>query len=200
MTGVLVVTSVTAQTKVLPRIGAKPLVVTGHDARHDRDAQLHPHHPGQRYASDVLPGLLIIGVGMGCIFAPAIGTATLGVDVHETGVASAMVNTSQQIGGSVGLALLSTLSASAAAQLRAKPWPPAWAGRGGRDPRLHDGVHLGGRNLRPRPAPRAPHPAAKDPRACSLKTALARGLHAHHVEPRKLHQRRSRYFGGGSSR
>jgi hypothetical protein len=51
---------------------------------------------------------------MGCIFAPAIGTATLGVEVHETGVASAMVNTSQQVGGSVGLALLSTLSASAA--------------------------------------------------------------------------------------
>jgi hypothetical protein len=52
---------------------------------------------------------------MGCVFAPAIGTATLGVDVHEIGVASAMVNTSQQVGGSVGLALLSTLSASAAA-------------------------------------------------------------------------------------
>jgi hypothetical protein len=70
--------------------------------------------PGSSYASGILPGLLIIGLGMGCIFAPAIGTATLGVDVHETGVASAMVNTSQQIGGSVGLALLSTVSASAA--------------------------------------------------------------------------------------
>lgn len=56
-----------------------------------------------------------VGLGMGCVFAPAIGTATLGVEVNETGVASAMVNTSQQIGGSVGLALLSTISASAAA-------------------------------------------------------------------------------------
>ena len=52
---------------------------------------------------------------MGCIFAPAIGTATLGVEVRETGVASAMVNTSQQVGGAVGLALLSTVSASAVA-------------------------------------------------------------------------------------
>jgi hypothetical protein len=71
--------------------------------------------PGSSYAGDVLPSLLIIGLGMGCIFAPAIGTATLGVDEHDTGIASAMVNTSQQVGGSVGLALLSTVSASAAA-------------------------------------------------------------------------------------
>ena len=48
------------------------------------------------------------------IFAPAIGTATLGVNRNEAGVASAMVNTSQQIGGSVGTALLSTLFASSA--------------------------------------------------------------------------------------
>jgi sugar phosphate permease len=52
---------------------------------------------------------------MGCIFAPAFGTATLGVDRQEAGIASAMVNTSQQVGGSVGTALLSTLFASAAA-------------------------------------------------------------------------------------
>jgi hypothetical protein len=52
---------------------------------------------------------------MGCIFAPAFGTATLGVDRNDAGVASAMVNTSQQVGGSVGTALLSTLFASAAA-------------------------------------------------------------------------------------
>jgi hypothetical protein len=52
---------------------------------------------------------------MGCIFAPAFGTATLGVERQEAGIASAMVNTSQQVGGSVGTALLSTLFASSAA-------------------------------------------------------------------------------------
>jgi len=52
---------------------------------------------------------------MGAIFAPAFGTATLGVDRTEAGIAAAMVNTSQQVGGSVGTALLSTLFASAAA-------------------------------------------------------------------------------------
>jgi MFS family permease len=63
----------------------------------------------------VLPSLLILGAGMGTIFAPAFGTATLGVPRNEAGVASAMVNTSQQVGGSVGTSLLSTLFASSAA-------------------------------------------------------------------------------------
>lgn len=50
---------------------------------------------------------------MGCIFAPAFSTATLGVQGTEAGVASAMVNISQQVGGSVGTALLSTIFAGA---------------------------------------------------------------------------------------
>jgi MFS family permease len=58
---------------------------------------------------------MILGLGMGLIFAPAFGTATLGVPGNEAGVASAMVNTSQQVGGSVGTSLLSTLFASSAA-------------------------------------------------------------------------------------
>ena len=72
--------------------------------------------PGSTYAGAVLPGLLVIGAGMGCIFAPAFGTATLGVQGTEAGVASAMVNTSQQVGGSIGTALLSTIFATAAAE------------------------------------------------------------------------------------
>jgi EmrB/QacA subfamily drug resistance transporter len=114
MMGVLVATSVTAQTRVLPRIGAKPLVMTGMTLGVIAMIIFTRLTPGGAYVTHVLPGLLVIGVGMGCIFAPAIGTATLGVEVRETGVASAMVNTSQQVGGAVGLALLSTLSASAA--------------------------------------------------------------------------------------
>ena len=57
--------------------------------------------------------LIILGVGMGSIFAPAFSTATQGVEGREAGVASAMVNTSQQVGGSVGTSLLSTIFASA---------------------------------------------------------------------------------------
>ncbi len=70
--------------------------------------------PSSVYAPDVLTSLIVLGLGLGMIFARAIGTATLGVDSIEAGVASVMVNTSQQIGGSVGTALLSTLFASSA--------------------------------------------------------------------------------------
>src|SRR5207244_11111680 len=75
--------------------------------------------PGSSYAGNVLPGLLVLGVGMGCIFAPTFATATLGVEEREAGVASAMVNTSQQVGGSVGVSLLSTIFASAVASYTA---------------------------------------------------------------------------------
>jgi hypothetical protein len=61
----------------------------------------------------VLPSLLVLGGGLGLIFAPAMNTATAGVAAHDAGVASAFVNTMQQVGGSLGTALLSTLAASA---------------------------------------------------------------------------------------
>jgi sugar phosphate permease len=66
------------------------------------------------YASHVLPSLILIGVGFGLAVAPSFATATVGVPAHDSGVASAMVNTSQQIGGAIGTALLSTMAASAA--------------------------------------------------------------------------------------
>jgi MFS family permease len=65
------------------------------------------------YAANILGPLLIIGVGMGMIFAPAMNAATSGVQAHDAGVASAAVNTAQQIGGSIGTALLNSLAASA---------------------------------------------------------------------------------------
>jgi hypothetical protein len=61
------------------------------------------------YAGHVLPPLLVMGVGLGLIFAPAMSTATLGVEASDAGVASAMVNTCQQVGGSIGTAVLSSL-------------------------------------------------------------------------------------------
>ncbi len=115
LTAVLVVTSTTVQTKVISRTGAKPLVAIGMALGVIAMLLLTRLSPGAGYASHVLPSLLIVGLGMGCIFAPAFSTATLGIDGSEAGVASAMVNTSQQVGGSVGTALLSTIFASATA-------------------------------------------------------------------------------------
>ena len=56
---------------------------------------------------------MVIGAGIGLVFSAAMATATFGVQPSDAGVASAMVNTMQQIGGSIGTALLSTLAASA---------------------------------------------------------------------------------------
>ncbi|MDQ1131162.1 DHA2 family efflux MFS transporter permease subunit [Microbacterium sp. SORGH_AS_0888] len=66
------------------------------------------------YAANVLPALMIMGVAMGTIMPGSMQTATLGVDRHFAGVASAMVNTSQQVGGSIGTALLNTIATTAA--------------------------------------------------------------------------------------
>jgi predicted MFS family arabinose efflux permease len=115
MTGMIVVTSTFVQTRVLNRTGAKPLVATGMALGVVAMLLFTGLVPAGDYATHVLPGLLIIGVGMGMIFAPCFSTATLGVKSEEAGIAAAMVNTSQQVGGSVGTALLSTLFASAAA-------------------------------------------------------------------------------------
>ncbi len=115
MTVMIVLTATTVQTRILHRTGARPLVMTGMTLGISAMlvfTQLSPH---AAYITHVLPGLLLTGVGMGCIFAPAFSTATLGVKNSDAGIASAMVNTSQQVGGSVGTALLSTIFASAAA-------------------------------------------------------------------------------------
>jgi EmrB/QacA subfamily drug resistance transporter len=70
---------------------------------------LHSH-----YASDVLPTLLLLGIGLGLVFAPAFTLGTLGVDRDDAGVASASINVAQQIGGSIGTSLLNTIAATAA--------------------------------------------------------------------------------------
>jgi hypothetical protein len=67
------------------------------------------------YLSGVLPGLIILGLGMGVIFAQSINTATSGVAREDSGVSSALVNTMQQVGGSIGTAALSTIALSATA-------------------------------------------------------------------------------------
>ncbi|MEK9520271.1 MFS transporter [Streptomyces sp. NPDC087908] len=68
---------------------------------------------GTSYAGLILPAQLLLGLGMGTAFMPAMSLATHGVDPRDAGVASAMVNTSQQVGGAIGTALLNTIAASA---------------------------------------------------------------------------------------
>jgi EmrB/QacA subfamily drug resistance transporter len=102
------------QTRLLPRFGPRPLVAAGMLLSAAAMLMLTGVTVHSSYGTDVLPGLLVVGVGLGLIFAPAMDTATRGVEGSDAGVASALVNTGQQVGGSVGTALLSTLAASAA--------------------------------------------------------------------------------------
>jgi EmrB/QacA subfamily drug resistance transporter len=108
----------------VPRFGPKVMVPIGMTIA--AIGMVYLTHLGvtANYASDVLPALMILGTGMGSIMPAAIQTATLGVDRHFAGVASAMVNTSQQVGGSIGTALLNTLAATAATNYVASHLPP----------------------------------------------------------------------------
>ncbi|WP_204249264.1 MFS transporter [Frondihabitans sp. PAMC 28766] len=99
--------------RLLPRVGPRILIVIGALLGAVGLAWLSQIALDSLYATAVLPGLILMGLGMGLIFSSAINTATSGVAREDAGVASATVNTMQQIGGSIGTALLSTLSASA---------------------------------------------------------------------------------------
>jgi hypothetical protein len=68
--------------------------------------------PGSSYVGLILPAQILLGVGLGTTFMPAMSLATYGVEPRDSGIASAMINTSQQVGGAIGIALLNTIAAS----------------------------------------------------------------------------------------
>jgi EmrB/QacA subfamily drug resistance transporter len=109
----IILAATTVSTRLLARIGPRPLVVGGMASAGLGMALLTRIGVDTGYATHVLPSLVLVGLGFGAIVASAFATAMLGVARHDSGVASAMVSTSQQIGGSIGTALLSTLAASA---------------------------------------------------------------------------------------
>jgi predicted MFS family arabinose efflux permease len=121
MMGALMVTATTTSAAALPRVGPRPLVTAGMLLAAGGVLLLTQLGVDSSYAAHVLPGLIVIGLGLGLAMATAIGTATLGVRPDDAGVASATVNTTQQIGGSIGTALLSTLAASATSSYAASP-------------------------------------------------------------------------------
>jgi EmrB/QacA subfamily drug resistance transporter len=113
MVGMVMGSSAISATRVLPTLGPKPLVPTGLVVAAAGLIYLTRIEVDSSYAGAVLPGILLTGAGFGMVMAPSFATATRGVAPADAGVASAMANTSQQIGGSLGLALLSTLFVSA---------------------------------------------------------------------------------------
>ena len=110
--GIIIFAGVASQ--LLPKFGPKPLMVPGLIFAGIGLLMLTQITPETSYVSHVLPSLLIMSSGMALVFIPLTSTALHGVGNRDTGVASAMINTSQQVGGSLGTALLNTVAATAA--------------------------------------------------------------------------------------
>ncbi|MFI1801928.1 MFS transporter [Streptomyces sp. NPDC020379] len=100
---------------LLPRYGPRPLMLTGFLLAIGAMVWLARLTPTSSYAAHALPAMAVLAFGIGLSFVPLASTALIGVENRDAGIASALVNSTYQIGGSLGTALLNTLAASATA-------------------------------------------------------------------------------------
>ncbi|MDQ0661603.1 EmrB/QacA subfamily drug resistance transporter [Arthrobacter ulcerisalmonis] len=120
MTVVLIVTAgITA--KNLPVLGPKIPTAVGPIFMAAAMLWLTQVRADGSYLVNMLPALILLGIGLGLVFVPMQNLALFGVDKDDAGVASALVNASQQIGGSLGIALFSTVAAAATAAAGGAP-------------------------------------------------------------------------------
>ena len=101
--------------QLVPRFGVRAVAVGGISLAAAGMALLTGVPVDGSYASDLLPGLLPMSIGMGLTFVPITLLGTGNVGAEDAGLASGLFNTSQQVGGALGLAVLSTLAANATA-------------------------------------------------------------------------------------
>jgi EmrB/QacA subfamily drug resistance transporter len=109
----LVVATNLSTVVLMPRVGPKPLVAGGMLAAAGAAAWLAQLGPHTGYAAGVLGPIILAGIGLGMVIAPAINTGTFGVAPQDAGEASATVTVGQQLGASIGTSLLSTVFAAA---------------------------------------------------------------------------------------
>jgi EmrB/QacA subfamily drug resistance transporter len=105
---------------LVTRVGVKPILAVGMGLLGGGLAYFTQVSVGGSYVGDLLPGFLLIGVGLGFAFVPVSIAALAGVDGTDAGLASGLINTSQQIGGAIGLAVLATVSTTRTENLLAK--------------------------------------------------------------------------------
>jgi EmrB/QacA subfamily drug resistance transporter len=98
--------------QLVTRVGVKPVLVTGMTALTVGLVYFTQVSVGGSYLGDLLPGFLVVGLGIGFAFVPISIAALAGVQPAEAGLASGLINTSQQIGGALGIAALSTIATS----------------------------------------------------------------------------------------
>jgi EmrB/QacA subfamily drug resistance transporter len=116
MVATLVIAGGACTTQLYPRLGAKIPISAGMLVAAGAMAWLTGIGPDSSYAADILGPLMLFGIGIGATIAPAMNAGTIGVEPRDAGIASATVNVAQQIGGSIGTALLNSLAASALAR------------------------------------------------------------------------------------
>ncbi|MFI6639376.1 MFS transporter [Streptomyces sp. NPDC050504] len=109
----MIIGSTQIGTRLMTRVPARMLMGPGFLTAAVGMLLLTQLEVGSSYAGLILPAQLLLGLGMGTSFMPAMSLSTHGVEPRDAGVASAMVNTSQQVGGAIGTALLNTIAASA---------------------------------------------------------------------------------------
>jgi EmrB/QacA subfamily drug resistance transporter len=102
----------TVAAQLVTRVGVKPVLVAGMAAVTAGVAYFTQISVGGSYVADLLPGFLLIGLGLGFSFVPISIAALAGIEAAEAGLASGLINTSQQIGGALGIAALSTIATS----------------------------------------------------------------------------------------
>jgi EmrB/QacA subfamily drug resistance transporter len=127
MIAVLIAVSTLATSQLAPRVGPRWVVPVGMAVTAAGMVVFAQLTVTSSYATHVLPGLLIVGAGLGLVFGTAFSTATYRALPADAGVASALVNTGQQVGGAIGTATLNTLAASAVASYLAHRAPTALA-------------------------------------------------------------------------
>jgi EmrB/QacA subfamily drug resistance transporter len=112
---------------LVTRVGVKPILAIGMGLLGGGLAYFTQVSPNGSYLGDLLPGFLLIGVGLGFSFVPVSIAALAGVTGKDAGLASGLINTSQQIGGALGLAVLATVSTTRTENLLADGKDPATA-------------------------------------------------------------------------
>jgi hypothetical protein len=98
--------------QLLPKVGPRPLQITGLSMAVVGMFLLTRIGVESSYVTHVLPSEILISLGMAATFVPTASTALVGVEPRDAGIASAVLNTAQQVGGSLGLAVLTTIYAS----------------------------------------------------------------------------------------
>jgi predicted MFS family arabinose efflux permease len=127
--GVAVAAGISAQ--LLNRIGSRPLIVGGALIGAVGMYWLSRIPADGSYVSDLLPGMMIVSLGLGAMFVSVVTAANAGVSADRAGLAAALVNAAQQVGGALGLAIFSAIATARTDHLFAGHAAPAHALTGG---------------------------------------------------------------------